>query len=78
MNKRTNETFVFINPTIFYYSDETGREMLVFHELFHAYFKVPHSDDEVIMKINISDAEAKHYLLNRKQTLDTLFNKIPR
>lgn len=71
-NRNTGAKYVFLNPQTFYMSDETGREMLVYHELFHAFFNAPHLDNE-LLKAKLSDADAVYYLKNRKAVLDKIF-----
>ena len=74
-NKNTGAKYVFLNPQTFYMSDETGREMLVYHELFHAFFNTPHQDNE-LLKPTLSDADALYYLNNRKAVLDKVFSNV--
>jgi len=74
-NNQTGEKYVFINPSQWYMSDRTGKEIIVYHELFHAYFGLPHSDNE-ILKPSPTDADAAYYLKNRNAVLDKVFEQV--
>ena len=75
-NINNKEKGVFFNAKVWYMSDETGKEMMVFHELFHAYFNIPHSDNEVIMKACPTNAECIYYKNHKKEILDKIFKSI--
>lgn len=72
----TQDPYIFINPKAYLVSDETGREITVFHELFHAYFDADHDPNDCIMKPDISNSDALYYKLNREKVLDSIFKKI--
>jgi len=74
-NNQTGEKYVFINPSQWYMSDRTGKEIIVYHELFHAYFGLPHTNSE-ILKPSPTDADAVYYLHNRKAVLDKVFSSL--
>lgn len=73
----SGEILVFINQSAFTKSCATGKEMIVYHELLHAYFKYPHVVGCPLMREgNITSEEAAYYRDNKKKVLDQVFNKI--
>jgi hypothetical protein len=68
-------SYVFLNPTFWYYYDDDTRELNVFHELFHAYFNMPHIPD-AIMCGKLSITNVNEYKKNRKEILDRMFKYI--
>lgn len=74
--KETGEIWVFFNPKPWYMSDDVGRELFVFHELFHAYFSFPHIENEPLSMAISSDSAALYYYKHRKEVLDRMFEYI--
>ena len=73
-NNYTNQYIVYLNRQSFDKSDETGKEMLVFHELIHAYFSMLHFKGNCLMhELNLTNSDALYYKENRKQVLDEVF-----
>lgn len=73
----SGEILVFISRKAFELSDDTGKEMIVYHELFHAYFRYPHvTGCQLMREGNITSEEAAYYRDNKKKVLDQVFNKI--
>lgn len=73
-NINDSSKFIFINATQFYYFDTVFRELLIFHELFHACFNLEHCElENSIMNEITSKTETKNYLKHRDQILDSLF-----
>ncbi len=73
----SGDILVFINRIAFDNSDEFGKEMIVYHELFHAYFNYPHVPGCLMMKEEkITSADAAFYRNNKKKVLDQVFNRI--
>jgi hypothetical protein len=75
-NIKNGDIGIFLNPRLWYMSDTIGREMMIFHELFHAYFNLPHTDDEILMKAVTTDTECNYYKNHRIQILNDIFKLI--
>lgn len=73
----SGEILVFINRQAFDRSDDIGKEMIVYHELLHAYFKYPHVIGCPLMREDkITGADAAYYRGNKKKVLNLIFSKI--
>jgi hypothetical protein len=70
-----NDIIVFFHPTFWYSSDSTGREMIAFHEFFHACFRLQHISNNLLMKrCAASNEDARYYRIHKDAILNEVFD----